>query len=231
MSQGYGQNSGRRLYSYDDTTSTIAEATASGFFNTSSPELRPDDLVFITASDDRELVYVASVGPVTVVDLVTSSSVVIPDGSVTNAKLADGAVSGAKVADLGIDAGKYAAASIATADVADSAITGAKISNGAIGSAKVSNGSLQLVDMATEITDLLPLHAVQVTSTGGNATEAFSLSGVTADDVCVATLHTAGATPVTINSAACEVGAVSIVFSADPSTDHVINIIVHKPTN
>ena len=230
MSQGYGQNSGRRLYSYNDADSTVAEAKASGFFNDSAPVLRADDLIFITASDDRELVYVASIGPVTVVDLVTSSSVVIPDGSITNAKLADGAVSGAKVAALGIDAGKYAAGSIATDDIEDNAIVGAKVNAGSIGSSKIVNGSLQLVDMSTEVIDSLPLHAVLHTTAGGAATEAITLAGVTATDVCSVTLHTAGATPVTVNSAASESGAVSVVFSADPSTDTLVNVVVYKAT-
>jgi hypothetical protein len=270
MSQGYGQTSGRRLYSYDDHDSTVAEMKASGFFDDASPALRIDDLLFLSASDDRELAYVASLAPVTIVDLVTASSGTIPDGSITNAKLADGAVSGAKVAALGISAGKYAAASIATADVAPlaitsgllaassvsgdkiaplgiptgayaagsiatadiatSAITGPLINNGSITSSKIGNGTLLLADMATEVTDKLVSHSVIHTTVGGSATEAIALAGVTATDVCQVGLHTSPIGGKTIISYACEAGAVSVVFSGDPSTTHKLNILVTKPT-
>lgn len=221
LSNGFGADSGRRIFSYDDPQTTIAAAKVSGYFANAVPAFRVDDLVYIAASDDREFTYVSAISPaVTVADLVTASSGAVPDGSITNAKLADGAVSGAKIAPLGIPAGSYAAGSIDTADLQDHAV----------GSSKIANGAVALEDLSTAVSNLLVSHAIEHTTTGGSATEAVTLAGVTAGDVCVVTMHTAPAQGETILTAACATGAVDIVFSGDPSTTHVVNIIVFKNT-
>ena len=260
MSQGYGQTSGRRLYSYDDHDSTVAEMKASGFFDDASPALRVDDLIFLSASDDRELAYVSGLAPVTIVDLVTASSGTVPDGSITNAKLADGAVSGAKVAALGISAGKYAAASIATADVALLAITSALLAassvsgdkiaplgipagsyavgsidtadlqDHAVGSSKIADGAVSETDLNSALVDKLVSHSVIHTTVGGSATEAIALAGVAATDVCQVSMNTSPAQGEAILTSACEAGAVSVVFTGDPSTTHKLNVLVFKPT-
>jgi len=72
-------------------------------------------------------------------------------------------------------------------------------------------------------------YVAQATSVGGAATEVFTAAGVVATDVVSAVLHTVGAAPVTITSAAAGAGNISVVFSADPAADHVVNFIVVTP--
>lgn len=67
------------------------------------------------------------------------------------------------------------------------------------------------------------------TTVGTAAIEDVAISGVVATDVCLVLLHTAGSTPRSIVSAVCATGKVTITFSGDPSTDHVVNILVIRP--
>ena len=67
------------------------------------------------------------------------------------------------------------------------------------------------------------------TTAGGAASEDIAITGVVATDVVSVVLNTEGSTPVTIVRAAAGVDKVTVEFSADPSTDHVVNIIVLRP--
>ncbi len=67
-----------------------------------------------------------------------------------------------------------------------------------------------------------------VTTAGGAASEDFSIEGIEAGDVAIAILHTQGAAPVTILRAECKAGKVTVEFSADPSNDHKVNLLVFK---
>lgn len=74
------------------------------------------------------------------------------------------------------------------------------------------------------------LHCGQHTTTGGSATETIpKLAGVASTDVIVVTLHTAGGIARTISSATCGTDSASVIFNADPSTDHIVNYIVVRP--
>ena len=64
--------------------------------------------------------------------------------------------------------------------------------------------------------------AANYTTAGGAAAEAITVSGVLATDTVMATIKTTGATPRTIVKAACTSNTVTITFSGDPSTDHVV---------
>ena len=71
-----------------------------------------------------------------------------------------------------------------------------------------------------------PVEAKLVTTAGGAAAEEITLPNVRATDIVSVILHTAGAVPRTISNAVAGAGKVTVTFSGDPSTDHVINLIV-----
>lgn len=71
--------------------------------------------------------------------------------------------------------------------------------------------------------------AVLHTTLGGAADEDVTIAGVAATDVVSAVIHTAGGTPRTISKVVAGTGKVTITFSGDPSTTHVVNVIVVKP--
>lgn len=73
---------------------------------------------------------------------------------------------------------------------------------------------------------IAPSHVVKFagkhTTTGGSATEAFTVTGVADTDIVFAQLQTAGLTPRAILTAAPTLNTVTLVFDGDPSTDHVV---------
>tara|TARA_R110002020_G_scaffold266119_3_gene480946 strand:- start:1238 stop:1951 length:714 start_codon:yes stop_codon:yes gene_type:complete len=215
-----------REWNYKSEDDNAAAVAASGYFADVEDMLELDDLIYAVSSDDRELLYVSGLDPVTTTDLVTSSSVVIPDGSITNAKLADSAVSGAKVAALGIEAGKYAAASIDTADIANSAITGALINNGSITSSKIQNGTLQAVDLSDEIGYVVLSHSGPATAATSTA---FTVTGTLATDGAFATMTAGFSQPIV--GCVCTADTVTVHFAAAALvTDTVAIAVVRNNT-
>lgn len=68
------------------------------------------------------------------------------------------------------------------------------------------------------------------TTVGGAATEVITLAGVVATDRVQVTLANDGTNNVSVLSAFTGVGNVSVVFSADPGNDAIINLLVTKTT-
>lgn len=66
------------------------------------------------------------------------------------------------------------------------------------------------------------------TTVGGSATEDIAVPGVQVGDTVVVTLNVEGSTPRTIDTAIAAADEVSVVFSGDPSTDHVVSYIVMR---
>ena len=93
----------------------------------------------------------------------------------------------------------------------------------------IGAGGVTLANLAAGIT---PSHIVTYagkhTTTGGSATEAFTVTGVAATDIVFAQIQTVGAIPRTLTTAAPTLNTVTLVFSGDPSTDHVISYQVLK---
>lgn len=122
-----------------------------------------------------------------------------------------------------------AAASIITADIADAAITAAKIASDAVTTVKILNANVTLAKLASGIA---PSHIVKFaqsyTTLGGAAAEAVTIAGVAAGDIVSATLRQKGATPRTILTAIPTTNTVTLTFSGDPSTDHIVDIVVHR---
>ncbi len=59
------------LWNYTDRTSTFAEITAAGYFDVvnivpSSPQITPDDLIYIVASDNAQICMVDSINPIVI---------------------------------------------------------------------------------------------------------------------------------------------------------------------
>jgi hypothetical protein len=73
---------------------------------------------------------------------------------------------------------------------------------------------------------IAPSHVVKyagkATTAGGAAAEAITVTGVAATDVVIVTLQTEGATPRSIVKAVPSTNTITVTFSGDPSTDHIV---------
>lgn len=145
-------------------------------------------------------------------DTVVPADIVLASGSFV---LGNGSAVGAAVALSGditaTNAGVTAigAAKVLTAMIADANVTLAKLASG-----------------------ITPSHVVKFagkhTTTGGNATETFTVTGLASTDVILATLQAKGGTPRTILTVAPTTDTVTLVFSGDPSTDHVVSYVAWR---
>jgi hypothetical protein len=64
------------------------------------------------------------------------------------------------------------------------------------------------------------------TTAGGDAAESITVAGVKASDVVLVQMQTKGASPVTLDEAIAAAGAITLEFSGDPATDHVVSYVV-----
>lgn len=75
-----------------------------------------------------------------------------------------------------------------------------------------------------------PSHVVvfagEHTTAGGAAAEDITVTGALATDLAIVTIHTVGASPVTLLTALTAADKITATFSADPSTDHVVTYLV-----
>ncbi len=98
------------------------------------------------------------------------------------------------------------------------------VSYAALGSAALGAGSVLLAALGSGIA---PSHIVKFagkhTTTGGSASEAFTVSGVLSSDIVFVTLQAQGVTPRTVLTAAPTSNTITVVFSGDPSSDHVVS--------
>lgn len=99
----------------------------------------------------------------------------------------------------------------------------------AIGSLKVATAMIQAnaVTLAKLASGITPSHVVKFagkfTTLGGDANEQITATGAVAGDIVIATLQDVGLTPRTLLTAKAGTDVVNLVFSGDPSTDHVVN--------
>lgn len=93
----------------------------------------------------------------------------------------------------------------------------------AVTNAKLADDSVSLEQLDSGITPShITVFAGKHTTTGGDATEAITVPGALATDLVFCQLHTVGATPRTVLTGVASADTVTIVFSGDPSTDHVV---------
>jgi hypothetical protein len=106
----------------------------------------------------------------------------------------------------------------------DASVTAAKLASDAVTTVKILNANVTLAKLAAGIT---PSHVIKYagkyTTLGGNATEDATVAGVLATDIVVVTLQDKGGTPRTIVTAKPGTDKITLVFSGDPSTDHVVS--------
>lgn len=191
---------------------TLEQVTTAGFL--SSTALNPvsdSDMVLVKYVDGLAFFTPSFSNGIITLELASGT---IPDDSITTAKIEDGAVTEDKIADD----------SITSVKIEDLAVGPLKLANNAVGTAKIVDDAVTLAKLAPGIT---PSHivfaAASVTTAGGSATETITVAGVTTADIVFSVMKTAGITPVTILRAAPGTGNISIVFSANPSTDTVIS--------
>lgn len=93
-----------------------------------------------------------------------------------------------------------------------------------ISSAQIAAGAVTLAKLASGVS---PSHIVKFagkyTTLGGSATEAITVTGVASTDIVIVCLQAKGATPRTILTAAPTLNTITLVFSGDPSTDHIVS--------
>ncbi|HMF72299.1 MAG TPA: hypothetical protein VK616_12555, partial [Flavitalea sp.] len=98
------------------------------------------------------------------------------------------------------------------------------IANDAITTAKILNASVTLAKLAAGIT---PSHIVkfadQVTTVGGAAAEAFTVTGAAATDRAFIQVVNDGTANVTVLQAVVTTNTLTVTFSANPGNDTVIN--------
>lgn len=84
-------------------------------------------------------------------------------------------------------------------------------------------GSITLAELSSGITYTHRVVAAGTfTTAGGDANEAITATGALGTDLAFVQLRTVGATPRTILTAVAATNAINLVFSGDPSTDHVV---------
>lgn len=92
---------------------------------------------------------------------------------------------------------------------------------------KVADGAVPLSALSSTATFTHRVVAAgKHTTAGGDATESIVAAAVTASDVVLVTVQTAGAIPRTVVSAVPGTGSIAVTLSDDPSTDHILSYVV-----
>lgn len=79
----------------------------------------------------------------------------VPDGSITNAKLANNAVDSSKLADNSVVNAKLASNAVDSAKLADNAVVNAKIASNAVDGAKLASNSVDTTKVTGDLTTTL----------------------------------------------------------------------------
>lgn len=195
--------------SFVSTTDALATVIASGYFNEKINDWEVDDVIHIQATDGYGLYKVNSV-----TTNVTVEAYDIPEG---NLDLADGKIF------VGDATNKAAAVDIS----GDATITNAgvlTIENDAVTTAKILDSNVTLAKLAAGIT---PSHVVkfagQPTTVGGAATEAFTVTGALATDLAFVQVVENGTNSVNVLEAVVTTDTLTLLFTADPTSDCVFN--------
>ena len=92
-----------------------------------------------------------------------------------------------------------------------------------INTAEIAAGAVTLAKLASGIT---PSHIIKYagkhTTVGGAASEDITVTGAVAGDIAIVSLIQKGATPRTILTAITATDKITLTFSGDPSTDHIV---------
>lgn len=92
-----------------------------------------------------------------------------------------------------------------------------------ISTAEIATAAVTLAKLASGIT---PSHVVKfagkATTVGGAASEDVTVTGAVAGDIVIASLIQKGGTPRTLLTAITGTDKITLTFSGDPSTDHIV---------
>lgn len=202
---------------YIDTTDTIAEVTTTGYLNKEVANGLQFSLPCIAAVSTRVTPATApKVGWYQVSHVGADWSLVAASNDII------------ALADTLIFVGNASGIATAVAMSGDATIanTGAlTIANDAITTAKILNANVTLAKLAAGIT---PSHVIkfanQVTTVGGAAAEAFTVTGaVAATDRAFVQVVDDGTANVTVLQAVVTANTLTVTFSADPGNDTIIN--------
>lgn len=171
--------------------------------------------------------YVDSLSPDTVIT--TEGDIIIGNSSGNAVRLAKGTsglplVAGAStVSYAALAAGGIASNAVTTVKILDANVTTAKIAPDAIDSTLIADNavSLEHLDSGIEYSHRV-FAAGTFTTLGGDANETISAVGALGTDLAFVQLKAKGITPRTILTAAANTDSIDLVFSGDPSTDHVV---------
>lgn len=163
--------------------------------------------------------------------LANTGALTIANSAVTNAKVsASAAIDFSKLAaltsgNLLVGSAGNVAASVALSGDATLSNAGAlTIANNAVTTVKILDANVTLAKLASGIT---PSHIVkfagQVTTVGGAAAEAFTVTGAAATDLAFVQIVNDGTSNVTVLQAVVTLNTLTVTFSANPGNDTVIN--------
>lgn len=172
---------GATLHRYVSTADSLATIKASGYFT--DEVFSVNDIIFVVGSDGRDMMYVTTASPVATADYIDATSPVIPDGSITAAKLATGAVT----------APALGAGSVTSAALGAGAVTSAAIGSGAVLAAALGAGSVTAPALgAGSVT--APAMGISAVETSAIADGAVNGSKMAANAIATATLQDASVT-------------------------------------
>ena len=212
-SAGFGRSRVNQYHTYKTDTDAIATVKASGYFDESEPGLQVDDLIYVSATDDRELLYVASLDPVVTADIVAGSTAIIPDGSITHAKLAADCVELSNMADNSVDSTNLTVNAVNAGSIQDGSITNAKLLDSAITSHKLNTGSIGYLAYKGSAT------ATATTS------QVITVTGSSVGDVAYATMTAGFSVP--INGAVAGENIVTVYYDgAGAATSDTVEVVV-----
>lgn len=203
------------------TDSSAANITTNGFF-TSAASVANIELLnngeFQFMPTDLWLIYVSDGIGFYTYDSATGAFVALTGNAGLSSTLSSG--------NIFVGSAGNVATGVAMSGDATMANTGAlTIANNAITTAKIANANVTLAKLAAGIT---PSHVIkfanQVTTVGGAATEAFTVTGaVAATDRAYVQVVNNGTANVSVLEAVVTANTLTVTFSGNPGADTIIN--------
>lgn len=114
--------------------------------------------------------------------------------------------------------------------IASLAVSGAKLAADAVsGADKIADDAVSLEHLDPGITPGLMVMAAGIfTTLGGDANESITVAGAVGTDTALVWVQKNGGTPRTVDTITPGTGAIAVVMSGDPSTDHKLAYIVYR---
>lgn len=125
----------------------------------------------------------------------------------------------------------FAAVTVDTVDKAAGTITvnAAIVGAGPVGTGNIQDGAVTTPKLAAALQPAVVAKvAGEVTTTGGNAFEVFTVAGVLVTDIVIATLADAGSNGVSLLTAVAGAGSIATEFSADPGNDAIVSYVAFR---